>query len=132
MANQTAAKSKRPRRRRRSAASPTAEQIVSQIVKALTEAITNAGLSLSVGALDEWQPKLLQSVKDNLKAGGLWTPIAQKNVLRVAADMGRIAVILSADDAEVTKSRVHAAFRAAQFHKTCPGAGGGAWCNFRI
>jgi hypothetical protein len=44
--------------------------------------------------------------------------------------MGRIAVIISDDDPQVTKDRALAAFAAAQSHKACPGNGQGAWCDF--
>src|SRR5262249_37035368 len=126
-------KGKGRKRSRRIKSSITPNQIVQEIVDALTKSITDAGLMLSVGALDEWRAKLLVSVTKNLNKGAVWTPLARQNVLRVAKDMGTIAVILSAADSEVTKNRVHAAFRAAKFHKSCPGtAGSGAWCDFSI
>jgi hypothetical protein len=66
----------------------------------------------------------------NLNSGQKWTPQVEKTVLRVASDMGRIAVIISDDDPQVTKDRALAAFAAAQSHKACPGNGQGAWCDF--
>jgi hypothetical protein len=84
---------------------------------------------LSSTALSEWSPKLRKAVEKNLALNQKWA-IAEPAVLAVAADMARIAAILSTDDPSVPKARLHAAFRAAKAHKSCPGAGGGAWCDF--
>jgi hypothetical protein len=129
MAKNTGQRKNKPKK---ASASISAEKIVEIINAALLKSITDAGLALSAGAIDEWEKGLLGAVKNNLKAGGQWTKLTAHNVTRVAADMGAIAVIISAGDAEVTKNRLHAAFRAAKFHKVCPGAGSGAWCDFNV
>lgn len=112
--------------------SKTARQIVQGIVDVITTTIGASGKSLSAGAIDEWRDGLFKSVLANLYAGGVWTAATEANVHRVAADMATIAVILSATDSEVTKSRLHGAFRAAKTHAVCPGMGSGAWCDFSV
>jgi hypothetical protein len=107
--------------------------IAQLIVDKITEEIEKAGSSIIPAAFNEWQPKLKISIKNRLDAGGKWTPAVQNKVLDVAADMATIAIIISADDPEVPKARLHAAFRAAKASKKCPGSsGGGAWCDFSI
>lgn len=112
------------------ATEPTAAEIVGLIVKALTDAVIVGGKQFSIHALDEWKVNLLKSVQ-RAQAGGLLWSVARPNVLQVAADMGRIAVILCADNNEVTKSRVNGAFSACKAHHACPSPGGqGSWCDF--
>src|SRR5712691_578269 len=54
---------KKKRKAKKAGASISAEEIVAIIVAALQKAITDAGLSLSTGAIDEWQKGLLGAVK---------------------------------------------------------------------
>lgn len=110
--------------------SATADDIVREIVDAITTSIQNGGKTLTPGALDEWAPKLTNAVAKNLSLGGDWNKDRAK-VMIVATDMATIAIILSYEQPSVTKSEIHAAFRAVRFHRACPGPGGqGAWCNF--
>jgi hypothetical protein len=109
---------------------PTAASIVALIVTQLTKIVEDAGKQFSARALDQWKKDLKNAVQVNLNSGQKWTPQVEKTVLRVASDMGRIAVIISDDDPQVTKDRALAAFAAAQSHKACPGNGQGAWCDF--
>jgi hypothetical protein len=104
--------------------------IVEVIVNQLTKVVEDAGKQFSANALVDWKKSLKIAVQANLDANQKWTPQVEKTVLRVAADMGRIAVIISDDDPQVTKGRAMAAFTAAQAHKACPGNGQGAWCDF--
>jgi len=108
-----------------------ADAIVQKIGKRIEDtlgALTPAK-QLTSTALGEWSPKLRKSVERNLSLGQKWA-VAEPKVLEVATDMARIAAILSTDDPSVPKQRLHAAFRAAKAHKSCPGTGGGAWCDF--
>ena len=124
-----ATKDEKKRKKKRLAA-PTAASIVALIVTQLTKVVEDGGKQFSARALDQWKKDLKDAVQLNLDNGQKWTPQVQKTVLRVASDMGRIAVIISDDDPQVTKDRALAAFGAAQFHKACPGNGEGAWCDF--
>jgi hypothetical protein len=110
-----------------------AGDIAQLIVDTIVLAIEDAGYTIIAAAFSEWQPKLKTSVQNRLNAGGQWTPNVEKKVLDVARDMAAIAVIISDDDPEIPKSRLHAAFRAAKASKKCPGgSGAGAWCDFSI
>ena len=125
-----ATKNEKKKKKKKHLAAPTAASIVELIVTQLTKIVEDGGKQFSAKALDQWKKDLKNAVQVNLKSGQKWTPQVQKTVLRVASDMGRIAVIISDDDPQVTKDRALAAFAAAQFHKACPGSGQGAWCDF--
>ena len=121
---------KKKKKKKKHATLPTASSIVTLIVDQLTKIVEDAGKQFSAKALDQWTKDLKDAVQLNLNNGQKWTPQVEKTVLRVASDMGRIAVIISDDDPQVTKDRAMAAFAAAQTHKACPGRGEGAWCDF--
>ena len=109
-----------------------AASIVNEIVTHMKATLTADGKSFSATALDEWQPKLQQSVYVRLLEGGNWTA-DKANVLTVAGDMARISAIISGPSATVNKARVHASYRAVKEHVTCPGGlGSGRWCDFDI
>ena len=110
-----------------------ADAIVAEIVDHMNVVIDLLGKSFTPGALNEWKPKLLDSVKAKLaKPGANWLGDRSK-VKEVARDMTIIAFLLTGNAAQVSKGRVHAAFRACKDHASCPVDGGeGAWCNFDI
>jgi hypothetical protein len=109
-----------------------ARAIVKEIVDEMNLTLMATGKSFTPNALDEWVPKLTVSVRDRLMDGGNWTN-DRANVLAVASDMALIGAILSGTSSVVNKGRVHAAFRAAKDHATCPGPlGSGRWCDFDI
>jgi len=106
--------------------------IVNEIVAHMKATLAANGKAFSPTALDEWRPKLHNSVFLRLLNNGDWANDKAK-VLAVAGDMAIIAGMLSASSATVTKGRTHAAFRAVKEHATCPGPlGSGRWCDFDI
>jgi hypothetical protein len=108
------------------------DAIVEEIVDQMKQTLKTLGKSFTPNALDEWTPLLRDSVYQRLVHGGDWNT-DRANVLTVASDMATIASILSASSIVVNKNQVHAAFRAAKHHATCPGGvGAGRWCNFDI
>src|SRR5262245_11620557 len=110
-----------------------AREIVDEIVQTMKD--TLAGLvpakQFSRDALPSWKAKLLISVATNLDLGQSWD-IDKHNVLAVATDMSVICGLLAADGSVVNRSRTEAAFMAVKTHARCPGAGGGAWCDFNV
>jgi hypothetical protein len=109
--------------------------IVKLIIDHLDATITALGKTVPDGSYGEWRPELLKSVWKNLCLGAVWDAQTQANVLSVAADMGRIAVILAGANTKVAKAQVHAAFNAvSSAHTTCgvSGMGGGSWCDFTM
>lgn len=110
-----------------------AEAIVAEIVDHMNVVIDLLGKSFTPGALNEWKPKLLDSVKAKLAKPDADWPGDRPKVKEVARDMTIIAFLLTGNAAQVSKGRVHAAFRACKDHATCPvDPGSGAWCNFDI
>lgn len=110
----------------------TAAEIVAEIVAEMEAVIATLYKTFTSTALSEWRPELHDAVDRRLQQGGDW-PRDRAKVLAVAGDMTRIAAILSAGSPTVAKARVHAAFRAAKDHATCPvDAGSGKWCDFNI
>jgi len=111
----------------------TAEAIVDRIVKEMTAVLKGRKKQFSSGAIDEWEKKLLGSVRTTLSSpGGSWL-VSRPKVLLVAKDMARIAAMLSAKKSKVDKPQVHAAFRAVKEHVVCPGGpGAGRWCDFNL
>lgn len=110
-----------------------ADAIVAEIVGHMNVVIDLLGKSFTPTALNEWQPKLLEAVKVKLGTKNASWNNDRSKVKEVARDMTIIAFLLSGNAAQVSKGRVHAAFRACKDHASCPVDGGsGAWCNFNI
>lgn len=112
-----------------------ANAIVKLIIDHVDATIVAQGKTVANGAYGEWRPELLKSVWKNLSLGAEWDAQTQANVLAVAADMGRIAVLLAGTNAQVNKAQLHAAFNAVSAaHTTCgdSGMGGGSWCDFTM
>jgi len=111
----------------------TPQQIVDQINKAVSDAVTNMKKTLAAGAIDSWLKDLLTFITQKLKNDPMsnWDADSPK-VLRVAKDMGTIAAILAGDGPQVSKNMLQAAFAACKTHAVCPtpGPGSGAWCDF--
>ena len=97
----------------------TPDVIVKLIVDKLTQTVKRSGKKFSDKALAEWTRKLKTSVRQAQAEGSKWS-LAEKNVLRVARDMGRIAVILAAKNPKITKAQVNGAFAACKDHAVCP------------
>ena len=109
-----------------------ASSIVKEIVAHMKATLTTNGKSFTATALDEWRPKLHNSVFLRLLQGGNWAA-DKANVLTVAGDMAHISAVISGPSSTVTKARLHAAYRAVKEHVTCPGGlGSGRWCDFDI
>lgn len=108
------------------------DAIVQEIIDRMNETVASEGKSFTAGALVEWKPKLENAVYIRLSQGGDWAT-DKVNVLAVAEDMARIACMISGPLPDVSKVRVHAAFRAVKDHQVCPvPPGGGRWCDFDI
>src|SRR5262245_20939477 len=104
--------------------------IVQEIIYHMTQTVQSRGKTFTAGALDEWRLGLTKSVFRRLLEGGNWNN-DRSNVLTVAGDMAVIACMLSGSQAQVSKVRVNAAFRAVKDHATCPvNLGSGVWCDF--
>lgn len=113
-----------------------AGRITATLVKAVEDAITARGKTVTLADFAEWRPELLKSVLKNLALGGVWDSATEAIVTSVATDMGTIAVILAGSNSAVAKDQIHAAFNAVSAsHTTCAattGSGAGSWCDFSM